>query len=131
MSSLYIIIIHALPLFICIFLLHFLSTHKTQYESSPYLHFASYNNTHSDMVYDIYSILSKNEFLNDTLDQLRQTLFFKIFKINLEPDCTIFHEQQFCNSANQAHVIYSPVTTWKCLIYGSNRNQKTIQLMLT
>ena len=99
MSSLYIIIIHVLPVLTCIFLLHFLSTHKTQYESSPYLHFASYNNTHSDMVYDIYSILSKNEFLNDTLDQLRQTLFFKIFKINLEPDCTIFPEQHICKSS--------------------------------
>ena len=99
MTLLYITFIHALPVFICIFLLHFLSTHKSQYESSPYLHFASYNNTHSDMVYDIYSILTKNEFLNNTLDQLRQTLFFKIFKINLDPDCTIFPEQHICKSS--------------------------------
>ena len=98
MSFMY-IVLHALPLFMCVFLLHFLSASKTQYESSPYLNFASYNNTHSDMVYDIYSILNKNEFLSNTLDQLRQTLFFKIFKINLEPDCTIFHEQQICKSS--------------------------------
>ena len=32
------------------------------------------------------------------MQKLKKTLFFKIFKLNLEPECSIFHQENICRN---------------------------------
>ena len=79
----------------------FIKKNRNDWELVSPLDFEKYTNNVStnEMLYNISKVIEKNERLNHTLDSLRKTLFFKIFKLNLEPDCNIFKQEQICRSA--------------------------------
>ncbi len=63
-------------------------------------HELNYTSSKNDILsYDINEVLSHNEKFSKTLEQLKKTLFFKIFKLNLEPECTIFQQEMICKSS--------------------------------
>ena len=76
----------------------FIKKNRNDWELVSPLDFEKYTNNVStnEMLYNISKVIEKNERLNHTLDSLRKTLFFKIFKLNLEPDCNIFKQEQTC-----------------------------------
>ena len=80
----------------------FIKKNRNDWELVSLLDFKKYTNNVStnEMLYNISKVIEKNERLNHTLDSLRKTLFFKIFKLNLEPDCNIFKQEQICRSAS-------------------------------
>ena len=79
---------------ICIYLLKRIDLNKTDWEKAKILNLAEYEG--NDFSYNITSVIQNNQKLCESLQKLRQTLFFKIFKINLEPECSIFHQEMIC-----------------------------------
>ena len=74
-----------------------LQKHLNQWERAHELNYTSSKN--DILSYDINEVLSHNEKFSNTLEQLKKTLFFKIFKLNLEPECTIFQQEMICKSS--------------------------------
>ena len=60
----------------------FIKKNRNDWELVSQLDFKKYTNNVStnEMLYNISKVIEKNERLNHTLDSLRKTLFFKIFK---------------------------------------------------
>ena len=80
---------------ICIYLLKQIELNKNDWEKARELNLTdihgSFNRT-----YNISEIINNNHKLCNSLQKLKQTLFFKIFKINLEPECSVFHQEMIC-----------------------------------
>ena len=89
------LISNIITIFICIFLLKQVEFHKNDWEKAKNLNLTDYLGG-DDISYNLTNIIHNNEKLCQTLQELRQTLFFKIFKINLEPECSIFHQEMIC-----------------------------------
>ena len=73
-----------------------LQKHLNQWERAHELNYTSSKN--DILSYDINEVLSHNEKFSNTLEQLKKTLFFKIFKLNLEPECSIFQQEMICKN---------------------------------
>ena len=74
-----------------------MNTHLNQWETAKDLNFSTYHlNNNDEIIYNIYSVMKYNKNITNILDKLKKTLFFKIFKLNLEPECTIFQQQNIC-----------------------------------
>jgi hypothetical protein len=67
-----------------------LDKNLTQWEKANKLNFTQFQN--DEMLYNIQEVLNHNEKFYETLQNLKKTLFFKIFKLNLEPECTLFQQ---------------------------------------
>ena len=48
------------------------------------------------MKYNISDVITNNQPLCESLEKLKKTLFFKIFKINLEPECSVLKQEMIC-----------------------------------
>ena len=89
------IISNIITVCICIYFLKQIELNKNDWEKAHYLNLAHYNGT-SGISYNITNVILNNQNLCDSLQKLRETLFFRIFKINLEPECSIFHQEMIC-----------------------------------
>ena len=80
----------------------FIKKNRNEWEQVSKLDLSKYtqSTSNNEMNYNILAVIEKNEILNHTLDSLRKTLFFKIFKLNPEPDCNIFKQEEICRSAS-------------------------------
>ena len=73
-----------------------LDKNLNQWEKANKLNFTQFQN--DEMLYNIKEVLNHNEKFYGTLEKLKKTLFFKIFKLNLEPECTLFQQEQICKN---------------------------------
>ena len=89
------IISNVITICICIFLLNKIELNKTDWEKAKSLNLAEYNGTNG-ISFNISNVIANNQKLCESLQNLRRTLFFRIFKINLEPECSIFHQEMIC-----------------------------------
>ena len=89
------IISNILTVCICIYLLKQIDLNKNDWEKAENLNLTNYQGG-SEISYNITDVIENNHKLCDTLQKLKQTLFFKIFKINLEPECSVFHQEMIC-----------------------------------
>ena len=89
------IISNALTICICIYFLKQIELNKTDWEKAKYLNLSDYNGENG-IAYNISNVIENNQNLCESLQKLRRTLFFRIFKINLEPECSIFHQEMIC-----------------------------------
>ena len=95
-KNLYLTIIsNIITVCICIYFLKQLELNKNDWEKTHYLNLSDYNGT-SVISYNISNVILNNQNLCNSLQKLRETLFFRIFKINLEPECSIFHQEMIC-----------------------------------
>ena len=89
------IISNIITVCICIYLLKQIELNKNDWEKARELNLTdihgSFNRT-----YNISEIINNNHKLCNSLQKLKQTLFFKIFKINLDPECSVFHQEMIC-----------------------------------
>jgi ERO1-like protein alpha len=74
-----------------------LDKNLTQWEKANKLNFTQFQN--DEMLYNIQEVLNHNEKFYETLQNLKKTLFFKIFKLNLEPECTLFQQEKICKDS--------------------------------
>ena len=95
--SLTIIIYTVLIIIICKNLFKKLSNSLNQFEKSQPLNYTKPDS--KILKYDLYKIIKENEKISENLISLTKTLFFKIFKLNLTPECTIFQQEMICKSA--------------------------------
>ena len=89
------IISNIITICICIIYLKKIEYNKTDWEKAQYLNLSDYTGENG-ISYNITNVILNNQNLCDSLQKLRQTLFFRIFKINLEPECSIFHQEMIC-----------------------------------
>jgi ERO1-like protein alpha len=89
------IISNIITVCICIYFLKQIELNKNDWEKAHYLNLAHYNGT-SGISFNITNVILNNQNLCNSLQKLRETLFFRIFKINLEPECSIFHQEMIC-----------------------------------
>ena len=89
------IITNILTICVCIFLLKEIELNKNDWEKAKNLNLTDYHGT-EDLSYNITEVIQNNHKLCDSLQKLKQTLFFKIFKINLDPECSVFHQEMIC-----------------------------------
>ena len=89
------IISNIITVCICIYFLKQIELNKSDWEKAHYLNLAHYNGT-SGISFNITNVILNNQNLCNSLQKLRETLFFRIFKINLEPECSIFHQEMIC-----------------------------------
>ena len=92
-----ILIYTILIIIICKNLFKKLSNSLNQYEKALPLNYTKPNS--KILKYDIYEIIKQNEKISQNLISLTKTLFFKIFKLNLEPECSIFQQEMICKSS--------------------------------
>ena len=92
-----IIIYTVLIIIICKNLFKKLSNSLNQYEKSLPLNYTKPDS--KILKYDISKIIKENEKISKNLISLTKTLFFKIFKLNLDPVCTIFQQEMICKSS--------------------------------
>ena len=93
----YQIFVNFIITFGCYNIYHKMNTHLNQWETAKDLNFSTYHLKKNDeIIYNIYSVMKYNKNITKILDKLKKTLFFKIFKLNLEPECTIFQQQNIC-----------------------------------
>ena len=91
-----ILIYTILIIIICKNLFKKLSNSLNQYEKALPLNYTKPNS--KILKYDIYEIIKQNEKISQNLISLTKTLFFKIFKLNLEPECSIFQQEMICKN---------------------------------
>ena len=89
------IISNIITVCICIYFLKRIELNKNDWEKAHYLNLSDYNGTNG-ISYNISNVIQNNQNLCNSLQKLRETLFFRIFKINLEPECSIFHQEMIC-----------------------------------
>ena len=89
------IISNIITILICIYCLKQIEINKTDWEKAKYLNLSDYYGENGKP-YNITNVILNNQNLCDSLQKLRRTLFFRIFKINLEPECSIFHQEMIC-----------------------------------
>ena len=89
------IISNAITICICIYFLKQIELNKSDWEKAKYLNLSDYNGENG-ISYNITNVIQNNQNLCESLQKLRRTLFFRIFKINLEPECSIFHQEMIC-----------------------------------
>ena len=80
---------------ICIYLLKQIELNKNDWEKARDLNLTNVDGS-LNISYNISDIIKNNHKLCDSLQKLKQTLFFKIFKINLDPECSVFHQEMIC-----------------------------------
>ena len=70
---------------------------KNEWEKTNDLNITTYLDC-KGITYNIKDIIYNNKKLCDSLQKLKKTLFFKIFKLNLDPKCSIFHQENICRN---------------------------------
>ena len=80
---------------ICIYLLNQIELNKNDWEKAKDLNLTDDSDGYN-ISYNITDIINNNHKLCDSLQKLKQTLFFKIFKINLDPECSVFNQEMIC-----------------------------------
>ena len=93
----FIIIILSLiiSIIVCLVLLKQIDNNKNEWEKAKNLNLTNYQGG-DDISYNITDVIKNNKKLCDSLQKLKKTLFFKIFKINLDPECSVFHQEMIC-----------------------------------
>ena len=95
------ILISFLPLiptiYICTYLLNQIDLNRNDWEKAKDLNLTTYLDC-KGISYNIRDIIKNNKKLCNSLQKLKQTLFFKIFKLNLDPECSIFHQEMICRN---------------------------------
>ena len=89
------IISNIITICICIYLLKQIELNKNDWEKARDLNLTNVDGSFN-ISYNISDIIKNNHKLCDSLQKLKQTLFFKIFKINLDPECSVFHQEMIC-----------------------------------
>ncbi len=89
------VISNVITIYICIYLLKQIELNKNEWEKTKELNLTNVDGSFN-ISYNISDIINNNHKLCDSLQKLKQTLFFKIFKINLDPECSVFHQEMIC-----------------------------------
>lgn len=66
-----------------------------EWESARNLNLTNYQGS-GEITYNLTQVIKNNQKLCDSLEKLKKTLFFKIFKINLDPECSVFRQEMIC-----------------------------------
>ena len=82
---------------VCIYTLNYIDLNRNEWEKAKDLNITTYLDCQG-ITYNISDIISNNKKLCSSLQKLKKTLFFKIFKLNLEPECSIFHQKHICKN---------------------------------
>ena len=80
---------------ITIYLLKGIEANKNDWEKARDLNLTNYHGN-GEITYNISEVIKNNQILCDSLQKLKRTLFFKIFKINLDPECSVFRQEMIC-----------------------------------
>ena len=89
------VISNIITIYICIYLLKQIELNKNDWEKARELNLTDIHGGFN-RTYNISEIINNNHKLCNSLQKLKQTLFFKIFKINLDPECSVFHQEMIC-----------------------------------
>ena len=89
------VISNIITIYICIYLLKQIELNKNEWEKTKELNLTNVDGSFN-ISYNISDIINNNHKLCNSLQKLKQTLFFKIFKINLDPECSVFHQEMIC-----------------------------------
>ena len=89
------VISNIITIYICIYLLKQIELNKNDWEKARELNLTDLHGGFN-RTYNISEIINNNHKLCNSLQKLKQTLFFKIFKINLDPECSVFHQEMIC-----------------------------------
>ena len=89
------IISNVITIIVCIYLLKQLDLNKNDWEKAKNLNLTNYQGGY-DISYNITDVIKNNQKLCESLQKLKKTLFFKIFKINLDPECSVFNQEMIC-----------------------------------
>ena len=98
-SFLFFLFFNILTIFICRYFLKELDLNKSDWEKAKDLNLTNYNGS-EEISYNISYIIKNNKKLCESLQKLKKTLFFKIFKINLDPECSVFHQEMICKDTS-------------------------------
>ena len=82
-------------IFISIYLIKRIELNKNEWESARNLNLTNYQGS-GEITYNLTQVIKNNHKLCDSLEKLKKTLFFKIFKINLDPECSVFRQEMIC-----------------------------------
>ena len=82
-------------IFISIYLIKRIELNKNEWESARNLNLTNYQGS-GEITYNLTQVIKNNQKLCDSLEKLKKTLFFKIFKINLDPECSVFRQEMIC-----------------------------------
>ena len=81
--------------FISIYMLKRIEQNQNEWESAKNLNLTNYQGS-GEITYNLSQVIKNNQKLCDSLEKLKKTLFFKIFKINLDPECSVFRQEMIC-----------------------------------
>ena len=81
--------------FISIYMLKRIEQNQNEWESAKNLNLTNYQGS-GEITYNLTQVIKNNQKLCDSLEKLKKTLFFKIFKINLDPECSVFRQEMIC-----------------------------------
>ena len=84
-------------IFISYYTLKQIDLNRTDWEKTKDLNITTFLDC-KGITYNIKDIINNNKKLCHSLQKLKKTLFFKIFKLNLEPECSIFHQENICRN---------------------------------
>ena len=80
---------------ISIYMIKRIELNKNEWESARNLNLTNYQGS-GEITYNLTQVIENNHRLCDSLEILKKTLFFKIFKINLDPECSVFRQEMIC-----------------------------------
>ena len=80
---------------ISIYMIKRIELNKNEWESARNLNLTNYQGS-GEITYNLSQVIENNHRLCDSLEKLKKTLFFKIFKINLDPECSVFRQEMIC-----------------------------------
>ena len=80
---------------ISIYMIKRIELNKNEWESARNLNLTNYQGS-GEITYNLTQVIENNHRLCDSLEKLKKTLFFKIFKINLDPECSVFRQEMIC-----------------------------------
>ena len=81
--------------FISIYMLKRIEQNQNEWETAKNLNLTNYQGS-GEITYNLSQVIKNNQKLCDSLEKLKKTLFFKIFKINLDPECSVFRQEMIC-----------------------------------
>lgn len=82
---------------ISIYMIKRIELNKNEWESARNLNLTNYQGS-GEITYNLTQVIENNHRLCDSLEKLKKTLFFKIFKINLDPECSVFRQEMICRN---------------------------------
>ena len=87
--------LNTILIFLTYQLLSLINKTRNDWEKAYDLNLTTYQGG-EEMKYNITDVIINNQPLCESLEKLKKTLFFKIFKINLDPECSVLKQEMIC-----------------------------------